>query len=253
MFYVEIQYKVDVSGIIKVEPLSINPNNSDISNVQLLFEQTNSNFDILFIKFYFNKNINNLQEAETITRPFLTDFINLLIYKFNATFKNPSVHSYIIGKDSLIATGAITLYNQQNYKITEDDSKWLSEKIINQSLVNRLKLNPYFIQYKSILAIEDNISRFLLLYGLLYEIKTDQKSVDKYIENEEKNVIKLQTTKVHQKTKVRLTYDETIYTWWRNQAQHMQRSTDIVEVAKQFNTLESSLKDLVFKAIKSQI
>lgn len=252
-FLVHIQYRVEVKGIFKNLPLYINSFNNEIKTVEVLFEKTESNFDILFVKFYFNKNIDNLQKAEALTKPVLTNFINLLIYKFKVIFKEPLIHSYNVLEKTMMARGSITIYNQPFHEITEGDSKWLSEEIQNYSLLNRLKNNPYFLQYKSIIAVEDNVSRFLLLYGLLFEIKSTQKAVDKFIESEEINVIKRRTTKIDSNTKKRLTYKETIYTWWRNQAQHMQKNTNINEVTKQFNLLEGALKDLVFKAIKSQM
>ena len=248
-----IEYIVNIKGIIRAESLNINLSNSDVKNCELFFETTNSDFDILFIRFYFNKSIQSEDEAKSITIPLVNDLINVLIYTFNVTCKVPVVNGFHVANKTIIARGSIPIYNLEQYQLTEADCNWLSTNINDQILINKLKLNPYFLQYKSVLTIEDSVSRYLLLYGLLYEIKGDQDEVDKYIKSKIKKVIKRRTTKINKHTKKRLKKRETIYTWWRNQAQHMQNTTDIEKVAQQFKTLENSLRDLVYDAIKSGI
>ncbi|GAB1807653.1 hypothetical protein [Priestia megaterium] len=242
-----IQYKTEAKGIKKKEELQIPLNTGSINYVKLVFEETKGIYDNLFVTFYFSTTVNNLQDAETITKPLLDDIINLMVYKFNTTIKKPTIHSYEVEAAKLIATGSIKLQNLQQYELTETDHSWLCSEINSLALISKLKLNVHFLQYKSIMTVEDEISRFLLLYGLLYEIKGNQSSVDTYIKAKEPNVKMLQTTRSGQN------YLETIYTWWRNQAQHMQSTTDIEKVTQQFINLVDSLQELVFEAIKNQI
>lgn len=237
-----IQYKTEVKRITKKQALQISINISPITDVKLNFQETNEFYDILFITFLLSTPV-NLEDAEKITKPLLDNIINLMVYKFNATLKKPSINGYKVEEGHVIARGEITIHNLQQHELTDTDCAWLDSEINSSVVTSKLKSNAYFLQYKSILTVEDEISRFLLLYGLLYEIKGDQLSVDRYIKTKEPNVTMLQATREDR------SYNETIYTWWRNQAQHMQNDTDIELVQQNFVELVDSLQRLTFDAI----
>lgn len=237
-----IQYKTEVKGITNKQVLQLPLNVGPITDVELNFQETNEFYDILFITFLLSTPV-TLEDAEKITTPLLDNIINLMVYKFNATFKKSSINGYKNEDGHVIARGAITLHNLQQHELTDTDCAWLDTEINSSVVTSKLKSNAHFLQYKSILTVEDKISRFLLLYGLLYEIKGDQRSVDTYIKTKEPNVALLQTTREDR------SYNETIYTWWRNQAQHMQNDTDIEKVKQHFVELVDSLQKLTFDAI----
>ena len=242
-----IQYKTEVEGITKKQKLRIPLNENQLTYVELNFQGTTEIEDNLFITFLFSTTVQTLQDAEKMTKPLLDNIVNLLIFKFNVPIKEPSIHAYEVAERHLLATSSITLYNPQQYELTGTDYNWLNSEINSSVLSSKLNSNTYFPKYKSILTVEDEISRFLLLYGLLYEIKGSQRSVDTYIKRKEPHV------KMMPSTKSNTANDETIYTWWRNQAQHMQNNTDIEQVAENFIGLVDSLQELVFYAIKNTI
>jgi hypothetical protein len=243
-----IQYIVEVKGLMNKQELRIPLNVGSVDYATLVFEKTKEIYDILFVTFYFSTTVKSLQDAETLTRPLLDDIINLMVYKFNATFNKPNINGYKVEQAWVKASASITLQNIQQYELTETDRNWLSSEVNSQALISKLKLNVHFIQYKSILTIEDDVSRFLLLYALLYEMKGKKQGlVDTYIQTKEPSVPMRPTTRPDKK------YDETIYSWWRNQAQHMESTTDIEDVTKQFIDLVGSLQELVFEAIKDEI
>ncbi|MBD8109668.1 hypothetical protein [Priestia megaterium] len=243
-----IQYRMGVKGIIEKQLWKLNPISNEIDYVELFYEMNEKLSNNLFVTFYFSSTIKDVDEAENITRPLLDDLINLMIYKFNAIFDKPIINSHNIEEKVLIARGSITLYKQKQHVLNEQDYTWLSTKINDQHLVTKLKLNTHFLQYKSILSIEDDIARFLLLYGLLYEMQgCSQRNVDQYIKSEDSNVKMLTTTRPNSNSQ------ETIYTWWRNQAQHIQTTTDIEQVTEEFRNLVNSLNELVFKAIENEL
>ncbi|MGE1054512.1 hypothetical protein [Bacillus cereus] len=242
-----IRYKTEVKGITRNQKLRIPLNVNSLTHVELNFQETTEIGDNLFITFPFSTVVQTLQDAEKMTKPLLDNIINLLIFKFDVPIKKPSIHDYKVADRHLLGRGSITLHNQQRYELTDADCNWLDSEINTSTLSSKLKLNTYFFKYKSILTVEDEISRFLLLYGLLYEIKGSQASVDTYIKKKESNVKMLPSTKSGKSG------NETIYTWWRNQAQHMQNSTDIEQVTQNFVKLVDPLQELVFNAIKDTI
>lgn len=242
-----IQYKTEVKGITKKQKLRIHLNDNSLTYAELNFQGTTEIGDNLFITFPLSTTVQTLQDAERMTKTSLDDIINLLIFKFNVPIKEPSIHAYEVVERHLLATSSITLYNLQQHELTDTDYNWLDSEIKSSALSSKLKSNTYFSKYRSILTVEDEISRFLLLYGLLYEIKGSQRSVDTYIKTKEPTVKMMPSTKSPQAD------DETIYTWWRNQAQHMQNNTDIEKVVENFVDLVSSLQGLVFDEIKNTI
>jgi hypothetical protein len=242
-----IQYKTEVKGLSKEQELRIPINDGSIGYVTLGFKKTQELNEILFVTFYFSRTVNRLMDAELLTRGILEDIINLMVFNFNAAIKKPIVHAYVVEEASVIASALITLHNIKVHELTIPESSWLCSEVNSSVFSSKLKINPNFLQYKAILTVEDDVSRFLLLYALLYEIKGNQLAVDNYIKTKEPSVLLLQTTRSGQ------SYNETIYTWWRNQAQHMQSTTDIEDVTKHFNNLVEPLQNLVFEAVKDGI
>lgn len=239
-----IQYKIEVNGLTKEQELRIPINDGSIGNVTLAFQKTQELHEILFVTFYFSTTVKRLMDAELLTGGILEDIINLMVFKFNATIKKTTIHAYEVEETSVIASASITLHNINVHEMTVTESSWLNTEVSSAALSTKLKLNANFLQYKAILTVEDDVSRYLLLYALLYEIKGTQKAVDNYIKTNEPSVVMLQTTRSGK------TDDETIYTWWRNQAQHMQSNTDIEQIKNHFNTLVEPLQNLVFEAVR---
>lgn len=242
-----IQYKTEVKGLTKEQELRIPINDGSIGYVKLVFEKTQELHEILFVTFYFSITVKSLMDAEILTGGLLENIINLMVFKFNATIKKPTIHAYEVEETSVIASASITLHNINVNEMTVTDSSWLISEVSSAALSAKLKFNANFSQYRAILTVEDDVSRYLLLYALMYEIKGNQLAVDNYIKTKEPSVVMLQTTRSGQ------TYNETIYTWWRNQAQHMQSNTDIELIKKHFNTLVVPLQNLVFEAVKDGI
>ncbi len=77
-------------------------------------------------------------------------------------------------------------------------------------------------------------------------MKGIQKSVDSYIKEKEPEVQLIPSTKPS-------TQDETVYTWYRNQAEHMQTYISIANIEKECTELIDSLQLLVCNSVKESI
>ncbi|MCY9271455.1 hypothetical protein MOF24_06900 [Bacillus inaquosorum] len=248
-----IEYKTEVKNIQLVRnrkiPLKIN----SINEVNLFFNYDNNKFfNELFIRCSFEKPIKNLLEAKALSKPIIDNLINLMVYKFGAIIKEPTVHSYKTEEKEILASGSITLYDLPEYELNSNDYSWLTTEMDSQSLSLKLEKSVPFYRYKKIISEEDALSRFLLLYALLYDIKGGQDSVDRYIKSKDPNVEMKPTTRTN-KQGVPAQKDETVYTWWRNQAQHLQTTTDIEDMIGKCRDLVDSLQELVLDEIKNHI
>ena len=238
-----IQYKTTLNGLIGKKTEYIPINNDFIYHIELHFDEYNETQNYLFIKFVLKTTEHTLEFAAAMTQPLLNSIIDLLVVQFNVPIEEPKVHAYQTKDKHVVATGLISIYAPQEYELTSSDYAWLTSEIISTKFSDKLKSNSYFQKYKSIILKEGTISRFLLLYSLLYEMKGNQKSVDSYIKEKEPEVQLIPSTKPSKQ-------DETVYTWYRNQAEHMQTDTSITNIEKKCTELIGSLQLLVFNAVK---
>lgn len=253
-----IQYKLvlrkltgtqsEIIEIIDDQPKILTSKDPIIKSIKLQFQNNQEISAGLFVTFNFHSEDMTLEIAERNTESLLNSIINLLIYKLNVSISEPKIHAYAVVDKSVVASGSITLYNPEHYELPELDYSWLADNIDSSTLSQELKSSSHFQMYKSILLVENVISRFLLLYSLLYELKQNQYKTDTYIQEKEPEVRMIESTKRHRKDKEEPNL-ETEYTWWRNQSQHMQDDTSINEITKNYSKLIDGLQQIVFQAI----
>lgn len=250
-----IQYKLDLKKltgnqfeIIETQdnqPEILILDNPTIRVIKIQFQKNQEiNMD-LFITFEFHSKDITLETAVKSSTPILNDIINLLVYKLNVSILEPKINAYNTVDKCVAATGSMTIYNLNHYVLPELDYSWLTDSIFSTNLSQKLKISTHYQMYKSIILLENVTSRFLLLYSLLYEMKKGQKNLDIYIQTKEPEVEMIKSTN----TSKWAPEWETIYTWWRNQSQHIQDDTSINETIAHYSKLVDALQHIVFQAI----
>lgn len=253
-----IQYKLNLkkmSGmgpeIIKIKdilPGKIVIDNPIIRNIEIQFQENQDISTELLITFQFNSEKITLEDTKKCTDSLLNNITNLLVYKLHISISEPQIYAYNTTEARVVASGSITIYKPEHYQLPELDYDWIGKNINSSDLSEKLKTSVHFQMYKSILSVENIISRFLLMYSVLYDLKGNQSEVDKYIESKEPKVSVRTSTRKHG-----VNIDETVYTWWRNQSQHMQNDTSINDINKHYSELIDGLQQIVFQAINESL
>lgn len=124
--------------------------------------------------------------------------------------------------EKILASGSITLYQAPIKKeVSTDEIENLFEEIdVSNGKLDYLEgLENYFDKRREILLSRDTIGGFVSLYGFLQDVigASNQKEVDDYIRNMPLYDVKndRQTAKRNQN------YQETVFTWLRNQIGHL--------------------------------
>lgn len=252
--YMYIQYKLNLkkmSGmgpeIIKIKdilPGKIVIDNPIIRNIEIQFQENQDISTELLITFQFNSEKITLEDTKKCTDSLLNNITNLLVYKLHISISEPQIYAYNTTEARVVASGSITIYKPEHYQLPELDYDWIGKNINSSDLSEKLKTSVHFQMYKSILSVENIISRFLLMYSVLYDLKGEQYNVDRYIKSKEPTTLMIPTTKTYGKKN-----PETVYTWWRNQSLHMQDDTLINEIIKNYSQLIDGLQQIVFQAI----
>lgn len=97
-------------------------------------------------------------------------------------------------------------------------SQEIKHKIENMPVGSTNDFKRIFIEVSK---LEDPISKFTLYYSLLSILKGKQEKVDEFIESVDKDVTKRETTRKD------IDFEETIYTYLRNQVGHVQEDTEL--------------------------
>lgn len=121
---------------------------------------------------------------------------------------------------------------------SEQDREHLKRQLYYQG-----PLHQYDKLFEDIMKIKDDISRYIMLYGILELRYGTQKDIDIAIKQQEPNV-KLERTRRSNKN-----FDETVYTWLRNQYGHPDLGTKVEDIDNEISKRSKEFTELVFKLL----
>lgn len=243
----------------------IDVNNDLISHARYVFQQHENGQDVytsILIRFDFTSKEVTFDQAISVTKSVLDEMINLIAYKMNLYISEPIVNTCDVIDKKLIGSGSIEIYNILPYVLPDLDASWLSVNLKMANFLKEPKSKFHFQLYKHIISIESAAARFLMLYGLLWNITGNQIKLDEFIKAQKPEVKmekspKCYDEKFKEKNKDKFSSDGklwvTIYTYWRNQSQHIQSDTSIEEVEFNYELLVDDFQGLVFKAITEKL
>jgi hypothetical protein len=214
-----------------------------IINISDLQDQLESKMEI---RFNLLPEIDDVDQAIKETCEIAKNIVNLMFLKAkNVSFGVPKFKfCEINGKHK--ARGEITLYNLITVDLPKNISKELEQSLIDNSLLTKLKNDPYQRLYRAAMRTVDQLGKFMLLYGILYDLLKSQKKIDELIKREEPGVEERASTRKGKD-------NETIYTWLRNQIGHPQKDTNLSKVEIEISRVCDKLAYIVNNVINKGI
>jgi len=178
---------------------------------------------------------------------YLQKIITLILYETGYQIRNVELKS--IQWDSEIDNATKTLVFRENINLKStikvirpiknpNELKLKIENIDNETITGFKKL---FIE---ITNLNDPIVKYILYYSILTAIKVKQKKIDDYILTIEPDV------EMRPTTREKSNFDETIYSFLRNQIGHTQETTNTDILQKEINENIEGLREIVKKAIE---
>lgn len=170
-----------------------------------------------------------------------------MFYEFNILFKDTFL-TRIEYKE--FAEGSTRFNTMQIiYKeLTEIDKELFKSSLSNYEFMEKIENNRFFYLYKSAMQVEDCAARFMFLYSILLQVfeysKKPQEEIDNFIRSYSGNEVLERKSTKH-------AFNETIYTWLRNQMGHTQQNSKISLVRNEIQLHISGLEEIVKKAIFS--
>lgn len=166
-------------------------------------------------------------------------------YKFDTPYNDFYVSEYFKdGKRTVFGKASFTALSL--LQVIGDNTVDIKEKIKDESLLKELRENDFYKMLRDILAVKDTMTKYLLLYSLLYLINEDsQNKVERFIDLNELNVEKMGRLRSDGRLEMK-----SIYTTLRNKVGHITKSEDINMVAKDMNRTMGRLIRLVKIAIE---
>lgn len=122
-----------------------------------------------------------------------------------------------------------------------EDPVELKSKLENISTNIMIGYKKLFIE---ITKFDDALAKFILFYSILTALKGNQKLVDNFIKSIEPAV------EVRPTTRENANFNETIYSFLRNQIGHTQETTDTNELHKEISLNLNGLREIVKVAIE---
>ncbi|CUU46962.1 hypothetical protein [Clostridium beijerinckii] len=163
------------------------------------------------------ENVTSEEEAKNLVKDELQRIVNLIALDINL----------ISGLNAYFKKSNLQSNGNQMLEVTVIKSDIGGYKKLENDLLDRTKGNDTYDNiYKLILSSSDEISKFILLYSILLLLIGNQKDVDIFIENElNKNGMKIEYRK-----STKYEFNNTIYTWLRNEIGHTTKKSDINEI-----------------------
>lgn len=194
--------------------------------------------------FYLSDDVNDEEEAKSLTNDLLKDIMNLISYRFNLNYNAYLVAFYRNGKR--IVYGRAVMRSFATLQVIGDYTEELSEGLRNNELLKELRYNPYHHLFRGIISIQDVISKYLLLYSLISLIKEDnQNKIDQFIATYEPNGEKMSRIRTSGKEETK-----SVYTTLRNKVGHITTNEDIRSITQDMNRTMDGLIRLTKIVIK---
>ncbi|RFB18938.1 hypothetical protein DZB84_01405 [Bacillus sp. HNG] len=234
-----IKYRGEI-GKILFEPLYFEYDDNNVISLKIYKNEKEENY--IYFHFTFKDKISDLESAKKLTKKYLNDFTNLLLYLYGYSVKHLEVHEF---------TDTIFLKGSFDYVGTiEDNFEKIKDRITDRGLLCTLEENISFRLYKSAMEISDPFGKFMFLYSIIYDIFGNQAKLESYIKSTMNNVETLKRVKTNLKNE-EIIVEETIFTWIRNHIGHTNKLTDIELIRGQVMKNTANLSNLVLKAIFS--
>jgi hypothetical protein len=235
-----IEYIADINV-----PLSnsfvIHYNRKRITNIEI--EKTESN--ILTFRFNLENGSLTEEEVKDATHQIAIDMINLISYLFNLSYKG--LHTSVFCRNGKkIQYGRATFSSFATLQIIGDNTLQIKEKFKDKSLLQELRNNPYHSMLREILSVNHTLSKYLLLYSLIYLISEDnQNRVETFIKGNEPNVEMMERIKSNGTTEYK-----SVYTTLRNRIGHMNKDETIDNLTKDMSRTLNGLIRLAKLAVE---
>jgi hypothetical protein len=202
-----------------------------------IIKASSGDFSVTFYTSYSDEN-----RALNSTSAILEEYRK--IFLFETGFEIRDIHCTSIGQEekNKVVLGSRAIVKAELTVIrhleNQNDIKRMLETYKNDDF------NDYANIFTNVCAMKDLIGKYILLYSILSALKGPQREVDKYIRSIEPNVEMRKTTKPN------ANYDETIYTYLRNQIGHTTDKTDTTKLNDEVLLNIGGLREIVKKAIK---
>lgn len=131
----------------------------------------------------------------------------------------------------------VTVTNDENFM------ELLRQKIEDANYEGYIDFKKEFLDA---LSVENHYARFMLLYGMLYDIKETQHKTDQYIEQYWSSHNLMSVTRPSRKNP---NMTETIYTYLRNCYGHLSKDVDIEKTNKEIDDVLEEFTEIVYSAI----
>jgi hypothetical protein len=208
-----IEYIADINAPLS-NSFKIDYDTSKVTKIEVEKQDTS-----LILRFHFEDTNIKEEEVYESTHQLAIDITNLISYKFNLGSK--SLHRSVFcrnGKRTLYGWGDITGF--ATMQMIGDNTLQIKEGVMDEALLKELRSNPYHSMFREIMLVNHTLSKYLLLYSLIYLICGDnQKKVEAFVKDNEQNVEIMGRKRSNGETEY-----TTVYTTLRNRIGHM--STD---------------------------
>jgi len=250
----DIGYSAEVGGLLLKEPIDVEPlacdiEHPDIEKIILGYKKEEEK-DIITLEFH-TVNVKTTAEVQDITMEYAENIFSALAFLHNTSVGTLSfVHASvdIFNKDGgkgvsimpapLVITGMVASIVRS---LGKDDIDTLCKELQHKGPERAL----YRSLYRFAFEITEPIAHFMLLYGIILLLTGGkQKKVDNFICENEKGVLK-KPTRVPEKT-----YNETIYTYLRNEIGHPPIGKKLEDTRKEIKQKTNGLASLVKAAIQ---
>ena len=191
------------------------------------------------IKFDFYTTFNEIDEALNATQIALRHFEKVFYFKESKKLHSIELKMAVLDGKNIRINDRIFMRDSIRMEVTQDGFHHLKEHLLNSSLYS----NDYIDLYLGISKLDDKIAIYVMYYSILTSIFGTQKNVDRYIKNQEPNVLIVPSTKANSNVK------ETIYSNVRNRIGHTDTNTNIQFVSTNVEKLLPNLTNLVYNAI----
>lgn len=209
----------------------------EVTNV----ENSNPPKGKLIAKFVLDDEIKDRDKAFDLCNTKMVELLNALAYRTEKTFYNYEVADSSFAMHIRIGHSDVTGTIQVRHAFSEKDFEKAGKKIKNGKAKSYL-----FKLYRAALSHQDSFTRFMLLYGVIYQIFQRQDAVDSFIRYKDPTVEQRTSTKNNN-------VQETIFTYLRNQVGHTQEDSDFEKVVEEMGVHVQRLSYFVKEAIKSKL
>ncbi|WNF35686.1 hypothetical protein RJD24_14655 [Bacillaceae bacterium IKA-2] len=166
-------------------------------------------------------------------------------YQFDIAYKEyyPS-EFYNNGKRIVNLRSSSTTFSTS--QVIGDNTVFFKKEFENEQLLDKLRNSPYYMMLRTILSVDDTMTKYILLYSLLYLLNKDsQNQVNRFIKEFEPNVEDM--------TRIRSSgepEEAPVYTTLRNRIGHISTDENIVTVIKEMERTMPGLLRLVKISIR---